>query len=98
MPIHNLTTLQHSEDRKGPFQLYILNAQGYHSGGKWFRPGPVKYPDEEIPLARAKAMTDFAIKHGQEVRICDGGDMLVYHHDRNGKVLHGENFWKDLRQ
>jgi hypothetical protein len=96
-PIHTLKTLQHSEDRNGPFQLYIFDRAGYHRGGRWFRTATPKYPDEEITIQKAKLEADEAIKKGFEVRICDGGDMLVYH-NRGGKCLHGEAFWKDLGQ
>lgn len=90
-----LTDLQHSDDRNGPFQLYIFDKAGYHRGGRGFRTPTPKYPDEEITVQKAKLESDEAIKKGFEVRIVDGGDMLVFHH-RGGKVLHGEKFWEEI--
>jgi hypothetical protein len=96
--IEEFTELQYSNDRKGPFKLYIFDKDGYHSGGKWFRPGEPKYPDEEITLEQAKLSADYAKNHGKEVRICDGGDFLVYH-SVGGKVIYPKppaDFWGEL--
>lgn len=73
-----LTDLMYSQDRKGPFRLYILDKNGMHTGGQWFREKPV-YKDEEITSAEARDKVGEAMDEGLEVRICDGGDMLVYH-------------------
>ena len=59
----------------------------------WFRKGKMKNPDEEISLAEAKRRSDSYIAKRLEVRICDGGDMLVFH-SVNGAVVYGEGFWK----
>ena len=80
-----LSELQYSDDRTEPMKLYIYGKDGYHSGGVWFRRVP-KYPEEEITTADAKFRTENAIAKGLEVRICDGGDMLVFH-AKDGKVL-----------
>ena len=69
---------------------------GLHFGGKWFRRGPMEYPDEEITAQEAKDRAKVSIKHNLEVRICDTGDMLVFH-AVNGKVVYPDNpdeFWK----
>lgn len=64
-----------------------------HAGGKWFRKGPAKYPEEEIPAHEAVLRAGLAVGHGLEVRIADGGDMLVFH-ARDGAILHGRGFLK----
>jgi hypothetical protein len=93
---HSLTELQYSTDRKGPWKLYVYGANGYHSGGQWFSKA-VRYPDEEITVAQAKGSCDLAVASGYEVRVCDGGDLLVYH-AKDGKVLYGETFWLEIAQ
>lgn len=94
--IDTLTQLRHSEDRQGPWKLYVYESGGrYHSRGIWFRRGPAKYPDEELGYAAAKAKCANAGRNGREVRICDGGDMLVFH-AIGTRILFGENFWSDL--
>lgn len=98
MSIQYLDTLQYSTDRKGPFKLYVFDEDGYHSGGKWFRPGAPKYPDEELTIKEAQIRTESAEAHKQEVRICDGGDMLVYH-SVDGEVIYPappSDFWKEV--
>ena len=95
MPTHTLTELQYSKDRQGPFALYIYEPNSeFHRGKRWFENKP-KYPDEEITTATAHACVNEAIQAGREVRVTDGGDMLVYHW-KGGKVLYGETFWEDL--
>jgi hypothetical protein len=95
MPIETLTRLQYSEDRQGPWQLYIYEANSaYHRGGQWFRNTP-QYPDEEITTERAHSLAKEAFIAGLEVRVCDGGDMLVFH--SKGKViLYGAAFWEEI--
>jgi hypothetical protein len=95
MPIETLTQLRYSEDRQGPWRLYIYepNSQ-YHRGGQWFRNRP-QYPDEEITTERAHSLATEAFAAGREVRICDGGDMLVFHAKGNA-VLYGATFWEDI--
>jgi hypothetical protein len=92
--VHSLTQLQYSTDRRGPFKLYVYRPDGFHEGGVWFRPAP-KYPDEEITVLEAEKRTLKAIAEGREVRICDGGDMLVFH-AKGGKILHRENFFQEV--
>lgn len=98
MPGVTLTELQYSNDRKGPFKLYIYDSTGYHQGPQWFRRPPLQYPDEEITAheAMVRALEAFAI--GCEIRITDGGDMLVYH-AKDRKVLYPQpigNFWNEM--
>ena len=52
-----------------------------------------KYPDEEIIISDAKEWAAAAMRNKREVRICDGGDMLVFH-SVNGAVVYGEGFWE----
>lgn len=94
--VHRLTELQHSEDRKGPWKLYVYEKDSeFHRGGVWFMDKP-KYPKEgEITTREAKARCIIAIAEDREVRVCDGGDMLVFHY-QNGRVLHGANFWNEV--
>lgn len=94
--VETLTELQYSDDRRGPWKLYIYepNSQ-YHRGGVWFMAKP-RYPEEgEITIADAVARCVEAVTDGREIRICDRGDMLVYH-SRAGRVIHGENFWQEI--
>ena len=93
--VHTLTELQHAEPGEGPWRLYIYDDTGFHSGGKWFRLGPMKYPDEEITKEEAYQNAVAAIILKREVRICDGGDNLVFH-VRDEETLHGERFWESL--
>ena len=93
--VHTLTELQHAETGDGPWRLYIYGRDGLHSGGKWFRKGLMKYPEEEITAAEASERAKSAIARKQEVRICDGGDNLVFH-AANGAVLYGDNFWQEV--
>lgn len=93
---HTLTTLQYSTDRKGPWVLYLYDNTGYHSGKQWFGKR-VRYSEEEITVATAKARAEAHERHGLEVRVTDGGDNLVYH-SKNGKVVYPEtgDFWKEI--
>ena len=98
MSEYTLTELQYSNDRIGPFRLYIYNRHGYHSGGQWFRRLPLKYPDEEISCREAMVLALEAAADGLEVRITDSGDMLIYH-CKGANVLYPKpvgNFWKDI--
>jgi hypothetical protein len=96
MPV--LSELQHSEDREGPFKIYIYDVAGghMHQGGTWFRKGRPHYPDEEITLMEAHSRCDQAMQAGYEVRICDGGDNLVFHFDRK-QIVHGQKFWEEVK-
>jgi hypothetical protein len=44
---------------------------------------------------RAHSLATEAFAAGREVRICDGGDMLVFHAKGNA-VLYGATFWEDI--
>ena len=93
--VHTITELQHAETGDGPWRLYVYGADGYHSGGKWFRKGPMKYPDEEISKEEAYQSVVAAVILKREVRICDGGDELVFH-AKDGEVVYRAGFWTDL--
>ena len=93
MATHTLTQLQYSEDKSGPWKLYVYEPNSeYHRGGVWFRKGPIKYPDEEISFLSAGELCSQGMFDGREIRICDGGDMLVFH-AKSAKILYGEKFW-----
>lgn len=94
MPIETLTRLQYSQERKGPFALYIFREDGFHTGKQWFENKP-RYPDEEITTAEAMGRTTRAMAAGLEVRICDGGDQLVFH-AQGSSVIYGEKFWDEI--
>jgi hypothetical protein len=94
--IHTLTTLQYSKDREGPWVLYIFGADGLHSGSQWFEREPLKYPNEEITIENARTQTAVAIDQAHEVRVCDGGDHLVFH-SKDGRVLYGADFWDAIQ-
>jgi hypothetical protein len=93
--VHTLTENSYAEIGEGPWRLYLYGADGFHGGGRWFRKGPMQYPDEEITFAEAQKRSDENIRQNLEVRICDGGDNLVFHSE-HGVVLHGEDFWEVL--
>ena len=63
----------------GPWRAYIYCDDGFHTGGKWFHAGAMKYPDEEITKEEAYQNSVAAITLGREVRVCDGGYHLVFH-------------------
>ena len=99
MSTYTLTELEYSDDRKGPFRLYIFGADGYHSGGQWFV-HKIRYPDEEITVPVAKQIADQAIAWGREVRITDSGDSLVFH-SFHGRQLYPDqaiNFWAEVEK
>ena len=91
--VHTLTELQYAEIGEGPWRLYAYEPDGFYRKAPWFRKGKAKYPDEEISLAEARNRAEKAIADKREVRICDGGDNLVFH-AANGKILYGEGFWE----
>jgi hypothetical protein len=93
--VFELTTLQHAETGDGPWRLYLYNNDGFHGRPRWFRNGPMKYPNEEITPQEAKEKADANHAIGREVRITDGGDMLVFH-SVDGEIVYGENFWKEI--
>jgi hypothetical protein len=95
MAIYTFDKMQYAEPGPGPWRLYVYDRDGYSRGSKWFRKGPVQYPDEEITRQAAKEQVDRALAQGLEVRIADGGDLLVFH-AKGGKQLHPVNpdkFW-----
>ena len=99
MPIETLTQLQYSDDRKGPLKLYIFHPNSqFHHGGVWFERKP-KYPEEgEISTEEAERQFMIAMVEHREIRICNGGDMLVLH-AKEGKMVYpetAEEFWGSL--
>lgn len=92
----HLEGLRLSEDRYGPWKLYVFDVNSeFHRGGVWFMDKP-KYPEEgEISTGEAFRRCCDAQSEGRQVRVCDGGDNLVFH-ARGDEVLHGETFWKDV--
>jgi hypothetical protein len=119
---YQLENLQYSDDRKGPWRMYLYREDGYHRGGIWFRSTakerkrieeslegkPTKHSRnpgayEEIQSqyqdvltdVQARILFDGEFEGGKEIRICDGGDMLVCH-VVNRKFLYGEKFWDEL--
>ena len=97
--IHTLNQLKYAEPVKdASYRLYIYGPDGYHSGGQWFRNKP-KYPDEEITTVEAKKRIYEAIAQKKEVRITDGGDMLVFHSIQGGPnypLGRFDSFWEKL--
>jgi hypothetical protein len=79
----------------GPWKLYIYGKNGYHTGGKWFRKGPPKYPEEEITAEEARMRTARAIQEKREVRIADSRDRLVFHSERGVVIApaNPQDFW-----
>lgn len=96
MSVHHLTKLLYSNDTTGPWKLYVFEKNSaYHRCGVWFMEKP-EYPEEgEITIAVAAERVDDAMADGREVRICDGGDMLVFH-ARGSTILHGAAFLTDV--
>jgi hypothetical protein len=98
MSVHTLTKLQYGNNREGPFRLYIYDARGYHSGGVYFDRVP-RYPEDgELTSKEAFKRATQALADGLEVRITDGGDMLVYH-ARGATVLYPlppGDFWHQV--
>lgn len=92
--VFTLDALQHTEKGEGPWRLYCYRRDGFHVGGVWFRRGALQYPDEEITYQEAKQRAEQAMRENREVRVCDRGDMLVFHCLR-GNVLHGDGFWSE---
>ena len=93
MGVHTLTKLQYSEDHRGPWQLYVYSPSGRGYEVKTWFAKQVKFPGEEITFDAAEQIMQTAMKEKQEIRICDGGDMLVFH-ALNGEVLYGKDFWE----
>lgn len=82
-------------------RLYILDAEGMHTGGVWFTSTlPLKYPEETLPKPEAQHRETEAREAGNEIRITNGMDILVYH-VRAKKVLYPqgttpEQFWAQV--
>ncbi len=94
-----LTEIQFAEPTPGEaFKLYLYGKDGFHSGAIWFTNGRIRYPDEEIAASDAKRLAERNIAEGREVRITNGGDLLVFH-SRNGQQLYpaqAEKFWSKV--
>ena len=93
--VMEITDLIRTEEvGKGPWKLYIYTKDGYHSGGTWFTTGRIKYAGEEISFQEAKDRAERAVQEKKEVRVCDGGDFLVFHSEA-GKCVYGSTFWNE---
>lgn len=82
----------------GPWGLYIFNEDGYHPDALWFtnKVGSDHWrAGEPVPAGGAKNLYDVALADGREIRITDGGDLLV-HHVVAGEILHGAEFWSEV--
>jgi hypothetical protein len=90
--VHELTELQYTEDSEGPWALYIFGDDGLHSGCQYFAK-VVEYEDEQIAVGEAMRRAVEAIAQKKEVRVCEGGDRLVFH-SQDGKTTYGEGFWE----
>jgi len=92
-----ITRFMYAEPKKGEdFKLYLL-LDGSHKGAHWFTSGKIRYPEEQMAAKAALILAQAWILTGQEVRVTDDGDMLVFH-SKDGKVLHPagvtiEEFW-----
>ena len=75
----------------------MFRADGYHTGGLWFR-RKVKYKGEEIDAETAHKRAAEAIAQGLEVRVTNGGDHLVFH-AKHGEIIYPEDpdkFWRKV--
>lgn len=93
---YQLTELQYSNDRKGPWRLYIYEADGvHHRGGASFGK---ETDDEVISIVEAKVKALSAMGAGREVRVTDGGDNLVFH-AKGPNILYPAtgDFWKEIQ-
>jgi hypothetical protein len=99
MEEHELTTLQFTQPQKGEdFKLYLYDAHGFHTGAIWFTSGKIRYPDEQTSAEIAKHLVEQHLQEQLEVRITNGGDLLVFH-AQQGKVLYpasAELFWENV--
>ena len=95
MEIFTLNQKVYSQDKEGPWVLYIFDSSGYHKGKQWFAK-EIKYTDEEIPIDKARSLAAGAMARNQEVMVCDGGDNIVFHH-KDGHTVYGENFWREIQ-
>jgi hypothetical protein len=96
MPIETLTELHYSQDRKGPWRIYVYERNSeYHRGGVWFMKTPGHPEEGELTIAIAELTFRHAMQARREIRVCDSGDMLVFH-AKNGEVLFGEKFWEEI--
>jgi hypothetical protein len=84
---------------EGPWKIYIYRPDGFHTGGKWFRQGKMKYPAEEITTEDARQRAIKAMIDHCEVRICNGDDRLVFHSE-NGTMIQPatfDEFWDAMK-
>jgi hypothetical protein len=92
-----MTELIYAEPVRGEnYRLYCYGADGYHSGTQWFTSGLIRYPDEQITAEQAKQLSDKNMRDGNEVRITDSGDFLVFR-AINGRQVHppeNVDFWR----
>lgn len=94
--VHNLTQLQYEmkPDFEGAFRLYIYGQDGKHGGGMWFHLTGEK-PDDNITSKQAGYLVKQAMAAKMEIRIVNGGDILVYH-AKSGTTEFGTTFYAAL--
>lgn len=96
---HNLSEILFADPIRGEdFKLYLYDNDGFHSGAIWFTSGRIRYPDEQIPAEMARGLAEKHMMGGLEVRITNGGDLLVFHSMR-GQMLYptnAESFWSKV--
>jgi len=104
MSVYTLTEPVYGNDRNGPFRLYIYEADGFHRGGVWaYKGGPTHYPNDPCTEISTREMMMRAVEscaQGKEVRITDGGDLMIYH-AIGGKILYPDSeamktFWQEI--
>jgi hypothetical protein len=77
--IFTLTKLQYAIDPAFPLRGYVYGADGMHRGAEW-----LATPEALQAFLAGPALK--AMAEHREVRVTDGGDMMVLH-ARDGKVL-----------
>jgi hypothetical protein len=90
------TTPVKGDDKK----LFLYDDDGFHYAAIWFRNSPTAYPHEVLTADAAFTMAQEHWRTGREVRVTDGGDMLLFH-VVGGRVLYPQNcnleeFWGTL--
>lgn len=99
MPTFTLNQLQYSDDRTGILRIYVFHPSGRGYEARQYFSRHIRYPEEEVSVGDAKAISDAAVSNGREVRITNGGDELVFH-AKDGVVLFpaegADAFWRSI--
>jgi hypothetical protein len=78
-----LTSFQYALPVPGELmKLYIFNKDGMHNGCIYFRKTP-KRKYGEVDIAEASVLVLRAVGEGKEVRVTNGGDLLLFHMKTN---------------